>query len=402
MSGFFNFLRCLARVVIKNGARVLARLVPFGEAAFEIARDAHEEYRKVHVLAELRAELEAKDPSLPAEVETTVKKVATGKTDGQLITASLPLISIFDQGQAAVPPPQVLHRGDAESEKVKEMPPKEAPIVLKSPKRTYTLLNQLGRGDGSDVYLASGRNDLRTAAETYYTLTVSRAGEGQALLDNERLALSGLLDAAGDSTYRKYLPTLADSFMVNDKPSKRVNGFLYEPGQYTLEQVHDQHPVLDARHLAWIFKRLLTVLGFSHRQGKVHGAVLPCHVLIHAANHGLQLVDWGQSVQTGRPIRTLSARYRDWYPAEVRENRPAGPPTDLFMAARCLIYLAGGDPVSDRMPDTVPAPMRRFIETCLLPGMRMRPNDAWKLQEELDELLGRLYGAPMFHPLTMT
>ena len=210
------------------------------------------------------------------------------------------------------------------------------------------------------------------------------------------------MGVAGHTTYRNYLPALVDSFSTTDRCPQRINVFRLEPGFHTLEQVHEQHPALDGRHLAWIFKRLLTVLGFCHRQNIVHGAVLPCHVLIHAGGHGLRLVGWGQSVAAGRRIRAVPARYRDWYPAEVHHQRPAGPATDLFLAARCLVYLAGGDPVTNRMPDAVPRPMRRFVKTCLLESASMRPDDAWELMEEFDDLLRALYGPPKFHELTLT
>src|SRR5436305_891410 len=84
----------------------------------------------------------------------------------------------------------------------------------------------------------------------------------------------------------------------------------------------------------------------TYALGTLHGAVLPCHVMVHAANHGLRLVGWGQSVEAGERIVTVSPRYRDWYPPEVRNNQPASPASDLFLAARCLVYLAGGDPVA--------------------------------------------------------
>jgi hypothetical protein len=134
----------------------------------------------------------------------------------------------------------------------------------------------------------------------------------------------------------------------------------------------------------------------------IHGAVLPSHVLINAADHGLRLVGWGASVPACRPLTTVSARYRPWYPTEVHRRRPAGPATDLFLAARCLVYLAGGDPVTNQMPDDIPLPMRRFIRTCLLPSASMRPQDAWALMAEFDDLLRALYGPPKFHPLTLT
>jgi hypothetical protein len=72
------------------------------------------------------------------------------------------------------------------------------------------------------------------------------------------------------------------------------------------------------------------------------------------------------------------------------------------MAARCMIYLAGGDPLSNRMPDTVPAPLRRFIHSCLLDGPRMRPDNAWALQEEFDDLLCQLYGSRKFFDFPLT
>jgi hypothetical protein len=424
MPGFFHLLCCIGRVAVKNGARALARLVPFGETAFEIARDAQEEYRRDHLEAELRSELEELVKASPAEVHQIAEAVAAREAAGQPAEVHINLVSYLDQVQESVrqsrgvsSESQPLRGGTGVSPvrlgtgetpvlqlqaAVKEAQPKVTPVTLKSPQRTYTLLTLLGVGDVSDVYLADGGSDVGRVSETLYVLKVSRTPEGNILLDNERRALTELCSAAGDTTYRKYLPTLAEHFTVKDKLSKRVNAFLHEPGWYTLEKVHEQHPVLDGRHLAWIYKRLLTVLGFCHGQNRVHGAVLPCHVLLHAADHGLQLVGWGQSVQTGRPIRTLSKCYTSWYPPEVRDRKAAGPSTDLFLAAKCLNYLAGGDPVRDRVPETVPAPLRGLLEACLLEGARMRPNDAWGLTDELDKLLRGLYGPPKFYPLTMT
>ncbi len=278
----------------------------------------------------------------------------------------------------------------------------DPPVTVTGPRRTYLLLRLLAVGDANDVHLATSAYDPETAAEPYYALKIARVPEGNALLDNEQNALSELLAVAGETTYGKYLPALEESFTMTDGFARRINVFAYEPGFCTLEQVHDRHPALDGRHLAWIFKRLLTALGFSHRQGTVHGAVLPCHVLLHAANHGLRLVGWGHSVEAGQRLQTIPTRYRAWYPPEVTERRPASTATDLFLAARCLVYLAGGDPVRGAMPETVPAAMRQFFKGCLLPGVYMRPDDAWGVLDEFDELLQQLYGPPKFHPLTMT
>ncbi len=277
----------------------------------------------------------------------------------------------------------------------------EAPAVVRGPTRSYTLQKQLAVGDVADIYLAAGEGDLESEDNATHLLKIASDRQGAALLDNEQKNLQKLLWAAGDTTYRKYLPNLVASFTIGGKVLRRVNVFRFLPGLHTLEQVHEQHAALDARHLAWMFKRLLTVLGFAHRHGTLHGAVLPCHVLIDSAGHGLQLAGWGHSAGIARHIRAVPARYLSWYPPEVLTKRRASPATDLFLAARCMVYLAGGDALTNRMPDSVPLPMQRFFESCLLEGVRMRPNNAWRLLDEFDDLLRQLYGAPRFHELVM-
>lgn len=271
-----------------------------------------------------------------------------------------------------------------------------APVV-RGAKRGYTLAMPVAVGDVADVYLAAGDG----GAEPGYLVKLSRVPGGDGLLERERLALTALLAAAGDATYRKYLPTLAESFGVADAFPRRANVFLHEPGLFTLEQVHARHPALDARHLAWVFKRVLTAVGFAHRKGVVHGAVLPPHVLIEPEGHGVRLVGWGQSVEGGRPLAAVSTRFAAWYPPEVAARQSATPATDIFLAARCVVYLAGGDPTSGRVPVPVPAPLARFLRACLLEGPRMRPDDAWKLLDDFDDVLHGLYGPPQFRELTM-
>jgi hypothetical protein len=278
----------------------------------------------------------------------------------------------------------------------------EPSASVRGPHRVYTLRQFLAVGDAADIHLATAEGDSTMEANGKYLMKVSRVPEGFALLNNERKTLARLLVAADGTTYRKYLPRLVESFPATGKFPRRINVFLLECGFHTLEHLHEQHPALDGRHLAWIFNRLLTVLGFCHRQGTLHGAVLPCHVMIDAARHGLQLVGWGQSVASGQRIKTVPARYTDWYPPEILKKQPAGPAMDLFLAARCMVYLAGGDPVTNWMPEAVPVPMQRFITTCLLESARMRPDDAWALLEDFEVLLRSLYGPPKFHELTLT
>jgi hypothetical protein len=48
-----------------------------------------------------------------------------------------------------------------------------------------------------------------------------------------------------------------------------------------------------------------------------------------------------------------------------------------------------------------PARMAAFARGCLLASPGRRPQDAWRLLAELDEMLERLYGSRKFRPFAM-
>ena len=110
-----------------------------------------------------------------------------------------------------------------------------------------TVLRSLKEGGVRFIALRSaGFNNVDLAEAGRLGLKVARVPEGNALLDIERKTLTTLLGAAGDTTYRNYLPALVDSFATIGRSPQRINVFRLERGFHTLEQVHEQHPALDA------------------------------------------------------------------------------------------------------------------------------------------------------------
>jgi serine/threonine protein kinase len=266
------------------------------------------------------------------------------------------------------------------------------PIV--SPQRPYALGRLLAVGDASEAHAAGSGSDL-------YLLKISRIPAGNALLLNEHKVLAELRKQ-GHGVHLSHLPDPVESFMVRDKGvDRRINAFKYAPCGHTLEAVRAKHDPLDPRNLAWMFNRLLAVLGYVHRKGFVHGAVVPPHVLVFPHDHNARLLGWGHSVKAGGVMTSAPAAYLDWYPPEVRGKKPAGPGTDIYLAAACMSYLSGGDPTRRTFGPDLPPPMARFFGSCLLPGLRMRPDDAWALFDEFSELLRRLFGPPKFATLAM-
>ncbi|CCH22288.1 hypothetical protein [Micromonospora lupini] len=201
----------------------------------------------------------------------------------------------------------------------------------------------------------------------------------------------------GDPRYLPYVPRLVDEFPHRDAASgaeRRITVLATAPGLHDLDEVRRAYPDgLDARDVAWMWRRLLVVLGLAHRAGLVHGAVLPRHVLIEPDAHGVVLVDWCFSAAVGSTVPALVPGQEDWYPEEVTRKRPAGPGTDIAMASRCMSWLMG---------PRAPRELHAFARGCRQRSLDARPNDAWQLLRELDQVLDRLYGPRTFRPFTLT
>jgi hypothetical protein len=227
-------------------------------------------------------------------------------------------------------------------------------------------------------------------------LKIARDPADNDLIEREAAALA-ILRTRGDKRRLAYAPALLDSLSCQDPQSgltRRANVIGKLTGFRTLAEVRAAYPDgLDPRDAAWMWRRLLVAVGFASRSGLVHAAVLPEHVLVHPAEHGLVLIDWcyAVSLPDDRPV-AMPSKYAAWYPAEVRERRPIGPDLDIYLATRCLTDLVG---------DAMPARLAAFARGCLLANPRHRPKDAWRLLGELDEVLERLFGPRKFRPFTM-
>ncbi|MBM2621591.1 molecular chaperone DnaJ [Actinoplanes sp. LDG1-06] len=243
--------------------------------------------------------------------------------------------------------------------------------------RLYHQRNQrVITGDIAD--LAAGENGTLTK--------VPRSPADNDLMEAEADALKILRDK-GDPQYRPYAPKLIETYLHEDAERKRRRINVQERlvGFVPLTAVAKKR---DPRDTAWIWRRLLVGLGWAHRAGVIHGAVLEEHVLIHPEQHGLALVDWCYS---GASVKAIVARQRDAYPPEVLNEKTASPATDIHMATSLMV----------RLSEDLPKPLRRFADGCLYDAPRMRPQDAWRLLHELDETLHNLYGPRKFRPFTI-
>lgn len=239
---------------------------------------------------------------------------------------------------------------------------------------------------------------------------LARDAQDNDLLKNEATALKRLRSINANPQWTAFMPELIDTFQTNTGTRKVGNAVAFLDGFYDLNEVKQAiRGPLEPLHAVWIWRRLLVALGHAHDNQVIHGAVLPCHVMIQPEQHGLVLVDWCYaSVRVDgedyAPLKAIVSEYREWYPSEVMAKQRPTPATDIYLAARTLIDLMGGNPVTSTLPDSVPRQLRAFFRGCLSLSPAARPQSAWLLLQEFDELLETM-GAPYyprrFRPFTM-
>ena len=263
-------------------------------------------------------------------------------------------------------------------------------VVIRTRRRSYITLGPVIAGDLCDLYPAE--SDAPDAPRVL--LKVARSEEDNDLLDAEAQTLRALFaNATAAPRFLRLLPELTDSMTMED--GRRANVLPLLPDHRSLAEARGH---VDLRDVVWIGKRLLSVLGFLHARGFVHGAVLPSHLLVHPITHGAVLTDLCYAVPRGDKIPALSPDHRALYPGEVLRGEPAEAGTDLFMAAKTLLWLL---PERASATASEQRALRDFLATCTDERLARRPDDAWALHEDLDRLMTRLLGKPVYRPLSL-
>ncbi len=145
---------------------------------------------------------------------------------------------------------------------------------------------------------------------------------------------------------------------------------------YSLAEVRAAYPAgVDPKHLAWMWRRLLTVLGFAHASRVLHSAVKLEHVLIEPREHKLVLIGWSSAV-------TLNSDWR----AGGLDASPLR--ADLAAAAGMVRLLAPSD--------IDPALVRYFDR-----AQSSSDVDASSLLADFDRLIDAMWGPRTFVPFEM-
>ncbi|CAN5776713.1 hypothetical protein BH09MYX1_BH09MYX1_43990 [soil metagenome] len=144
--------------------------------------------------------------------------------------------------------------------------------------------------------------------------------------------------------------------------------FRHRPGYlHTAADVRAAYPSgIDGRHLVWMWRRILEVVGFAHRSGWAHGALALDHLVVAARDHGVLVVGWSNAKGTSASASLA----------------------DVALSAALVRSLSDG---------ALPPPLAEVM-TAAAAGAHA---DAWELAEVVGRAARRSYGPPAFHPFSL-
>lgn len=243
----------------------------------------------------------------------------------------------------------------------------------------YRLLNQLGKGEFSDVYLARRVSGLPFLA----TIKLSSASGAATHYAREAEVLHDLRTSSHEArkTYgAQHLPWVIFQGPVKDAPGRQALVLHHEPGYWgSLAALHARFPQgLDPRHAVWIWRRMLDVLHFLHMEDWTHGDVRPEHALVHPENHGVRIIGWA------------SAR---------RSSDASAKAHDLQRCARVITVLLCGAHASGSLPPQVPHQLAKLVTQASEDATFCQAHPAKHQDALLKEAALAAFGPPSFVPL---
>lgn len=257
--------------------------------------------------------------------------------------------------------------------------------------RGYAFEGLVARGDVATIH--RGRCTAGEGAGQEVVAKVAQEAADDPFIFTEVQALRQLHRA--DGAQRKQLPRVLDTFHADGGRAGVVLQWLDGFDGVALRERFPRG--LPPEHVIWIGRRLLSVSGFAHTQGILHGNIEPAHVVVRPRDHHVWLIDWCYAiVEPARTRQTFKVFNPLYSGPEVAEKKPPIPASDLYSIGRVLLFLLGGDLQTGDMPDEVDPRLQRYVRYLTRTSPLQRAQDAWEMFSELGRLRGQVYGPHRF------
>ena len=129
--------------------------------------------------------------------------------------------------------------------------------------------------------------------------------------------------------FQKYLPK--EMRIENNKLIITLNERAVPLTQQQLPQIH----------VNWIFSRMFEFVLWLKQVGYTHMGLNPTTVFVIPETHGICVVSFYHMTKLGTKAKTVSAKYKMWYPTNLYMHKIATPDIDLELSKKIALYLLG-------------------------------------------------------------
>ncbi|MCS6898778.1 MAG: protein kinase [Myxococcales bacterium] len=264
-------------------------------------------------------------------------------------------------------------------------------FLVRTGQGVYQGSSVLARGDIATLY--EGKATEGTAIGRCVVLKIADAAADNGLMLDEAAALERLHQGAGPQ--KKHLPRLIDQFCM---PDGRIGLVLERLDGVDLLTVRERYPEgVPLEHVIWILRRILSAIGYVHQLGIIHGNIEPSHVMVRPKDHNVFLIDWCYSlIEPARSGRGFKCETPGYSAPEVGQRKPPTPASDLYSVGKCAVYLLGGDPEKDQLPEEINPRFARLLRHLCRPSALQRAQDAWEMFDEVGRARREIFGHHTF------
>jgi len=166
---------------------------------------------------------------------------------------------------------------------------------------------------------------------TYFPFYCIMEGNSDLLrksLSNYQMLLK--FNSTDDLHFHKYLPK--EMKMENDKLK-----ISFEHRAVPLSSIK----ILPQEHVNWVLSRLLEIIGWLEQKGYCHAGINLDSVYIVPETHGIILTSFYHLTKEGQNLKTISGRYKSFYPHVVFIQKTAGSFIDIELSKRVAAFLLG-------------------------------------------------------------
>jgi formylglycine-generating enzyme required for sulfatase activity/serine/threonine protein kinase len=418
----FRLLACLARAIVKNGAKLVCAVLPGGSALADVAADAWEDYRKEQREDALRAEVQALAQAPAEQVRQEVGAAVAAEAAAapaevqQALTAYLTQVPAAirrslrrpsDPTGTTVPANLALACPEDLERFLPPRPPRFKPGDRPLPGVDWVLEELVGVGGFGEVWKARHAH-LRSQGPV--ALKFCLDASAAPALRNE----AGVLDRVMEHGRHPGIVPLLHTYLSADPPCLEYE--FVEGGDLAglIGELHAQGGLTPEAANALLL-RLAEVIAHAHGHGIVHGDLKPANILVRRGADGkvaLRVTDFGigglaaaqAARETRQPTRSrqelLTEAVRGAYtplyasPEQMirRKGEPADPRDDVHALGVIWYQLLTGDLGLMSVPSDwreqveergLEAELVRLLASCIAPRAEKRPGSAAVLAERL-------------------